>query len=171
MKKILLVTLLGLSITACQSTEEDTKKVGSTLNEKYELTLDQIPESAMSAIIKFSPEFVAKEVEKELKHGNTYLDVEGLDGKGNEIEFDMLEQENGMWKVVEIQRDLTLEQCPKIVIDALPEISPKRIIESDQTNGIVIYEFYTVADNGEEKKYEVKVENNQAELLSEEWSH
>lgn len=154
------LTLLG----ACE------KEVGSSLHEKHEIELTEIPQSAMAAILELKPDFVAKEAEKESKHGNYYLDIEGVDGKGNEVEFDML-QIGGVWEVVEVQRDLTLDQCPQIVLDQVPNIEPKRIIESDQINGIVIYEFYTVAANGEEKKFEVKVENETAELLSEEWRH
>ncbi len=104
----------------------------------------------MAAILKIKPDFVAKEAEKELKHGNHYLDIEGVDNNGNEVEFDMLQQD-GLWQVVEIQRDLTIEQCPAAVVNVLPKITAKRIIESDQTNGIVIYEFYTVAADGTEK--------------------
>ena len=170
MKKIISITLLGVLFSISQGANAGDNKVGSSLNEKYEIELSKIPASAMSAILKFKPGFVAKEAEKELKHGNSYLDIEGIDKAGNEVEFDML-QKNGTWQVVEIQRDLTLSQCPKIVLAVLPKITPKRIIESDQTNGIVVYEFYAVATDGDETKYEVKVENNKAELLMKEWTH
>lgn len=168
--KLTLSLLMTLLLSTTGLAQADDNKVGASLNKKYDVALSAIPENAMSEILKIKPGFIAKEVEKELKHGKTYLDIEGLDAAGNEVEFDMLQQ-GGAWKVVEIQRDLTLAQCPKAVLDVLPKISPKRIIESDQTTGVVVYEFYTVANNGDEGKYEVKYENGKAELLTKEWSH
>lgn len=170
MNRVIFYTLVGLLVGGAALLNAGDNKVGSSLNEKYEIELAAIPESAMAAILKFKPDFMAKEAEKEHKHGSHYLDIEGVDGKGNEVEFDML-QKKGKWQIVEVQRDLSLAQCPQIVLDVLPTITPKRIIESDQTNGIIIYEFYTVAANGDESKFEVKVENNQAELLTKEWRH
>ena len=166
----LCLTLISVLLSTGQLANAEEKQVGASLHKKYEIELSDIPASAMAAILKIKPDFVAKEAEKELKHGNHYLDIEGVDNNGNEVEFDMLQQD-GLWQVVEIQRDLTIEQCPAAVVNVLPKITAKRIIESDQTNGIVIYEFYTVAADGTEKKYEVKLENNQAELLTKEWQH
>lgn len=170
MKKSTVATLTGLLLFTAPLLNASDSKVGSSLNEKYEIELASIPASAMAAILKLKPHFVAKEAEKELKHGNHYLDIEGVDATGNEVEFDML-QKDGKWQVVEIQRDLTLAKCPQLVLDVLPKITPKRIIESDQTNGIVIYEFYSVAADGDESKLEIKLENDHAELLSKEWRH
>lgn len=170
MKKMTTAVLISALLGTTSLTYAGDNTVGSSLNEKYELELSAVPKSAMDAILKVKPDFVAKEVEKEIKHGKHYLDIEGIDAAGNEVEFDMLQKE-GAWTIVEVQRDLTLEQCPKAVLDVLPKIEPRRIIESDQTTGVVIYEFYTVAKNGDEAKYEVKLENNKAELLSTEWEH
>lgn len=170
MKYIIASALAALLISTTTTVNADEPQVGSSLNEKYDLDLSAIPATALTEILKMKPDFIAKEAEKELKHGKTYLDIEGIDALGNEVEFDML-QKGGTWQVVEVQRDLTLKQCPKAVIDVLPSITPKRIIESDQTNGIIVYEFYTIAADGDEEKYEVKFENNKAELLSKEWQH
>ena len=83
----------------------------------------------------------------------------------------MLLEEDGSWSIAEIQRDLTLEQTPepvaKLFKSKVPNILPKRIIESDQGDGVVVYEFYTV-DNEHERKYEIKM---QVELLEKEWKH
>ena len=49
--------------------------------------------------------------------------------------------------------------------------APTRIIESDQDNGIVIYEFFGADAAGEETKIEVKLENGAAEVLQAEWEH
>ena len=170
MKNITLTTLICTLLGTVSTVSAAENKVGSSLNQKYEIELSAIPAGAMAAILKLKPDFIAQEAEKELKHGHHYLDIEGLDAFGNEIEFDML-QTDGDWQVVEVQRDLSLSQCPQPVLDVLPQIIPKRIIESDQTDGIVIYEFYTVAADGTESKYEVKLENGNAELLTSEWRH
>lgn len=170
MNKFTLSTIVTVLLSTSTLVNAGDTQVGSSLNEKYDMELSAIPATALNAILKLKPDFIAKEAEKEIKHGKHYLDIEGVDALGNEVEFDML-QKGGSWQVVEVQRDLTLEQCPKIVLDVLPQITPKRIIESDQTTGVVVYEFYTVDANGGEKKYEVKVENNKAELLDKEWQH
>jgi hypothetical protein len=100
-----LVTSLASPALAGGDQQEKTAKIGSTLNEKVALDIREVPRSAMDEIKAIQPGFVAEEAEKEFKHGNVYLDVEGK-SDGKEIEFDMLQTESG-WKVVEVQRDLT----------------------------------------------------------------
>ena len=150
------------------------EKVGATLHKKVGLLLADIPAQAMQEIKALQPDFEAKEAEKELKHGNTYLDIEG-EVDGREIEFDMLQTERG-WQVVEVQRDLVWQQLPKTVIAELeqkqPKLKPKRIIESIQHGkDVTIYELYSVDQAGKEAKTEVKLENGQASLLDKEWTH
>jgi hypothetical protein len=53
----------------------------------------------------------------------------------------------------------------------VPGVKPARIIESDQDNGTIIYEFFTRNENGEEAKYEVGLTANTATFLAEEWKH
>ena len=149
-------------------------KIGSTLNEKVALDIGQIPASAMNEIQAIKPDFVVEQAEKEFKHGNVYLDIEG-EVDGSEIEFDMLQTESG-WKVVEVQKDLTWDQLPDNVAAALemdsPAFEPKRIIESVQFGTeITIYEFYAVHADGTESRKEVKVEHGAATVLDEEWTH
>ena len=168
--KIALVTLALITSLASHAST----KVGSTLNEKVARDIDQIPASAMSEIMSIKPGFVAEEAEKEFKHGNIYLDIEG-EADGKEIEFDMLQTESG-WKVVEVQRDLTWSQLPQNVAQALktdsPDFEAKRIIESVQYGTeITVYEFYAVDAEGKESRKEVKVENGAATVLDEEWTH
>ncbi|TYK67015.1 hypothetical protein [Colwellia echini] len=170
MNKNIITVLLGLLLSTSTLVNAGDNKIGASLNQKQELALVEIPASAMATILENHPDFIAQEAEMELKHGKTYLDIEGIGQTGKEIEFDML-LKDGTWQIVEIQRDLVILQCPEMVLNVLPDISPQRIIESDQTNGIVIYEFYTVDENNKEGKYEVKVENNQAVLLTKEWTH
>ena len=78
--------------------------------------------------------------------------------------------------MVEIQRDLQLEQVPENVVNTLLASSPtfeaKRIIESIQHGeNITIYEFYSVDADGKEARKEIKLQNNKAEVLESEWSH
>lgn len=150
---------------------ENGKGIGSTLNKKFDVELTDVPEAVMTVIRNANPDFKMQEAEKEFKHGNTYFDIEGFDAAGNEVEFDMLLQKDGSWRIAEIQRDVTLEQCPVAVSQlfqsSVPGVSPARIIESDQGDGVVIYEFYTV-ENKLERKYEIKM---QVELLDKEWKH
>ena len=150
-------------------------KIGATLNEKVGMSVSDIPDNALTAIKAIEPSFTVNEVEKELKHGNTYLDVEGVLADGREIEFDML-QVADKWKIVEIQRDLVWSQLPENVSGALKQSSPdfeaKRIIESVQHGtGITVYEFYAVDSQGKESRKEVKVEGGEAVVLAKEWQH
>jgi len=143
----------------------------NTLHKKESVELSDVPNGVKSVILESNPNFKMLEAEKELKHGNTYFDVEGLDAQGNEIEFDMLLGEDGSWTIAEIQRDLTLEQCPEPVVNLykqkVVDVEPRRIIESDQGGGVIVYEFYTL-EKEKEKKYEIKLS---VEFLEKEWKH
>ncbi len=150
-------------------------KIGATLNNKVSLNLEELPPSALQAIMAIEPNFAMQEAEKESKHGKTYLDVEGHLPNGDEIEFDMLETD-GIWQVVEVQRDLTWEQLPGNVASALTShdssFIPKRIIESKQHGTpVTVYEFYAVDSDGKESRKEVKVEGGEATVLKKEWQH
>lgn len=153
---------------------EKEPKIGATLNKKVELAKEEIPADAMATVLALHPNFSVNEVEKEFKHDNVYLDLEG-EVDGTEIEFDMLQTENG-WEIVEVQRDLVMEQLPPVVADVLtgeaPDFEPKRIIESKQFGtDITIFEFYAVSEDGTESRKEVKLENGEASLLEKEWKH
>lgn len=148
-------------------------EIGASLNNKVDLELNEIPPEILKLVTELEPGFVLKEAEKELKHGNTYYDIEGEKADGSEIEFDLMQVEN-QWKVMEIQRDVTLVQCPPEVINTYHDNSsfkPERIIESKQMTGEVIYEFYTTLTNGKEVKHEIKFVDGKAEFLEKEWEH
>ena len=170
LSKIVAIAILSVYAPLCFSGHNG-KDVGSTLHEKFDVALDKVPEDVKSVILSANPKFQMQEAQKELKHGNTYYDIEGLDANGNEIEFDMLLEKDGSWSIAEIQRDLVLEQTPEPVValfkSKVPNVLPKRIIESDQGGGIIVYEFYTV-ESEQERKYEIKM---QVELLEKEWKH
>lgn len=171
LNKTTLIAAMFIASLSAANAEHHAKKAGSTLHNKESVKLSDVPNNVKSVILENNPDFKMLEAEKELKHGNTYFDIEGLDAQGNEIEFDMLLGEDGSWSIAEIQRDLTLEQCPTPVTNLYKQkvegVEPQRIIESDQGDGVIVYEFYTLED-GKEEKYEIKLA---VEFLDKEWKH
>lgn len=174
-----LVTIGALAATAitfaAPETPAEPAKIGATLNKKQALAISDIPAEVLKAIKPLAANLNILEAEKEWKHGNVYIDVEGKLPNGEEIEFDLLQVKDA-WKVVEVQRDLEWAALPKNVRDALladsPEFEAKRIIESIQHGqDLTVYEFYSVDHNGKESRKEVKVEAGKAEVLKSEWKH
>ncbi len=161
--------------TACTSTPAgDKTEIGASLTNKIVVAIAELPDGVMQAAWETRPDTNFNSAEKEIRRGITYFDVGGIDENGDEIELDIMESGEG-WRVVEIQRDISLAKTPEPVLSALaahaPDIVPARIIESDQNDGVIIYEFFTRDENGAETKYEVKYEDNKAEFLTEEWAH
>ena len=165
---LMLITVPSLSFAGA---DHNASTVGSTLNNKVSVELSDVPASVKSVIKSAYPKFKMQEAEKELKHGNTYFDIEGLDANGEDLEFDMLLGKDGSWSIAEIQRDLLVEQCPINVLSLFRQrvgsVDIARIIESDQGGGVIVYEFYTV-EQGKENKYEIKLELS---FLEKEWKH
>ena len=171
----LFIGSIALGITLCSSALQanEIAKIGSTLNKKVEINIADIPAEVLTVIKRDQPDFTVKEAEKEFKHGKVYFDVEGEKSDGSEIEFDLL-LVNNEWKIMEVQRDVTLQECPKAVIAAYHsnvDSKPQRIIESKQNTGEVIYEFYSRFKNGSEVKHEIKFWQGKAEILDVEWEH
>lgn len=166
--------LVFFAVLFISAQSDSAEQLGSSLHKKEKIAVSDIPVGVVSKVKEVKPGMVIFEAEKELKNGVTYYDVEGTDKNGNDIELD-LTQEGKEWKVVEIQRDIILKEVPEIVQIALeknvPSIKPGRIIESDQGDGVIIYEFYTRSELGNEHKYEVKYEKGLAEYLKKEWKH
>lgn len=140
---------------------------------KASVDLSSIPPEVLAAVEAARPGMQVAEAEHEQRNGNDYYDVEGT-LNGAQIELD-LTKIDGVWKVVEIQRDIVVAEVPANVMTALTganaQFAPTRIIESDQDNGVVIYEFFGPDAAGKETKIEVKLENNAAEVLQAEWVH
>ncbi len=85
-------------------------------------------------------------------------------------------QDGQQWKIVEVQRDMTMEDLPSAVQTLIKKQENsdqvRRIIASKQYGtDITIYEFYLVAENGTESRKEIKSENDEVVLLDEEWKH
>ncbi|MDO6748149.1 hypothetical protein [Gilvimarinus sp. 1_MG-2023] len=174
MKNAITPLLFSAAIGIGGSAVAGQSDVGSDLYQKQEITSESVPAQALEEIQKLAPGFVLKEAEKESKHGNQYLDLEGVTAAGAEIEFDMLLNEQGLWQVVEIQRDLTLADCPEpvqaVYAQHFAEQTPQRIIESKQMDGVIVYEFYFV-EGEKTHKNEIKLDGDKATLLEKEWAH
>jgi hypothetical protein len=93
---------------------------------------------------------------------------------GSEWELDMTKID-GAWTVVEKQRDIAMELVPggvsNVLETKLPEWHPDRVIESDQGDGVIIYEFFGKTEEGEATKIEIMWQQGRAELLVNEWLH
>ena len=173
-----ILTVCALMLSACSKSPEPPSapatpatKVDATGKES--VALASVPPEVLAAVEAARPGMQVSEAEHEQRNGNDYYDVEGT-LTGAEIELD-LTRVDGVWTVVEIQRDITVDTVPPAVMSALTaanaQFAPTRIIESDQDNGIVIYEFFGADAAGEETKIEVKLENGAAEVLQAEWEH
>jgi hypothetical protein len=141
---------------------------------KLDTNLAEVPQAVLAAAAAARPDLAISEAEYETRDGRKYYDVGGTLPDGSELELDMLLTPDG-WQVVEIQRDIDLETAPPPVTKALaahaPTWVPERIIESDQGDGVVIYEFFGPGDGTTQKKIEVKWQAGQAEVLTDEWAH
>ena len=136
--------------------------------------LEAVPAEVLQAALNARPELEIEAAEHEVRDGRDYYDLAGKMADGAEIELD-LTTVDGAWTVVEIQRDIVMEQVPEPVRLALADAdsnwAPHRIIESDQGEGVVIYEFFGPGPGSDELKREVKWQDKRAELLRDEWKH
>ncbi|HKX57556.1 MAG TPA: hypothetical protein VJN01_15710 [Xanthomonadales bacterium] len=164
--KFLVFTCCLSVAAACQAAVETTGKQAVELGE--------IPQPILELVSERSPGFKPGEAESEIRNGQTYYDIEGETASGDELEFDIT-QIDGQWAIVETQRDIAWEVAPAAVRDSLKAAAPdfllRRIIESDQGDGVVIYEFFGSQDGAPETKLEVRYADGAAELLTEEWVH
>jgi hypothetical protein len=151
---------------------EQGRKVATTGKEAT--ALSEVPDDVLRAARSVRPELEIGASEYEMRDGREYYDLAGILPDGTELELDMT-RVDGRWTVVEVQRDLPLADVPGPVQQALagnrPGWTPGRIIESDQGDGVVIYEFFGPGTGGEETKVEVKWQAGAAEVLRDEWLH
>lgn len=131
-----------------------------------------LPASVIAAIEAERTGFTISEVQKKVRDGRTYYDVEGELADTTEIEFDIL-MEGAVAHIVEIQRDLEWDDMPEPVqamVDASEDTRPVRIIESIQTDGAIIYEFFA-PDAPADPAYEIRSHAGKLERLTERWMH
>lgn len=163
--RLLVPQIRAASLTIVQLTEPEAQpgRVGQS----------GIPEAVLVAVRAIAPTMKVSEAELKIREGRRYYDVEGTRPDGSEIELDVLE-ENGVWKVVEIQRDIPWTEVPAIARTAAGPVlrgsTPVRIIESKQLDGKIIYELFA-AGRPETPAHEVLYDGRRATLLKEAWPH
>ncbi len=163
MKHLLTASLAALILSACASTPD----VIIT-----EVDPMDLPASVYSAIEAERSDFTPMEVLKKVRGDRVYYDVEGELADETELEFDIL-MNGDVAEIVEIQRDLTFEDMPTKVqsmVDEVETTRPVRIIESVQTDGSVIYEFFAPGAPAD-PAYEIRSHEGQLERLTERWIH
>jgi hypothetical protein len=138
-----------------------------------EVASPDIPAEVTRVVLAAVPGMRITGAERKEREGRVYYDVEGERADGSEVELDLLE-ENGAYKVVEIQRDILWAEVPTNVKAAAAgsprPFEPARVIESTQTDGSVIYELFA-PDAPAKPALEVRVAGGHAEVLEQEWPH
>lgn len=171
-KRTTLAASALLVLAACSAEEPEGRKVDAS--GKEEMAIDGLPDDVRAAALAASPGFTITEVEHETRDGKEYYDVGGLLADGSERELDIT-RIDGAWTVVEFQRDIGMDLVPEDVAAVLeagvPGWAPTRIIEADQGDGTIIYEFFGPGSGEELDKHEVKWTDGEAELLVDEWVH
>jgi hypothetical protein len=170
---------LVLSLAACGKAPEPTDRTAGAPPTRVHATgkqaedLASVPADVLAAAMAARPQLQVTAVEHEQRDGDDYYDVAGM-LDGTELELDIT-RIDGKWKVVEVQRDIGAEQVPAPVASALASahstFKANRIIESNQGDGIVIYEFFGPGEKGQDTKIEVKTDGAKAEVLTSEWIH
>jgi len=172
LRNIAPVLLTCLVLAGCNGERQAGDRVASSGKEAT--GLEAVPAEVLQAALNARPELEIEAAEHEVRDGRDYYDLAGKTADGAEVELD-LTTVDGAWTVVEIQRDIVMDQVPEPVRQALAEAAadwaPDRIIESDQDGGVVIYEFFGPDAAGAEIKVEVKWEDGAAEVLRDEWLH
>lgn len=164
---------LMLVVAACGGNDADEgRKVDAS--GKQATDLDAVPAEVVAAAKAARPDLTITAAEFETRDGNEYYELGGTLPDGSEWELDMT-RVDGVWTVAETQRDIGMELVHEAVVGTLetkfPGWSPTRIIESDQGDGVIVYEFFGKNEDGENTKVEVKLEDGHAELLIDEWVH
>lgn len=132
-----------------------------------------LPAAVIAVVRTAAPAMTIKQAELKERDKRRYFDVEGVMPDGSEIEFDLL-LTDGVWIIVETQRDIVWSEAPKPVRDAVAAsgkaITPVRVIESRQNDGMIIYELFA-AGKPKDPSMEVSFRGADAKILSEAWPH
>lgn len=135
--------------------------------------VDETPADVRALAEGAAAGFVIGEVQKKVRDGRTYFDVEGELPDGSELEFDILMTEAGP-EIVETQRDLAWFDVPgevRAVAEAsAPGLVPARVIESTQADGLVIYELFAPGAPAD-PSMEVSFGEGGAKVLDARWPH
>ncbi len=137
------------------------------------LTAAQVPQDVRALVIGAAPDFVIGEVQKKVREGRTYFDIEGTRADGSALEFDVLMTRDGP-EIVEVQRDVVWADVPLPVRAAAeaarPGFVPTRVIESRQNDDAILYELF---ERGAPKEPAMEVEwrDSKPRALTERWAH
>lgn len=130
---------------------------------------DDLPEGVRAVVLAAVPDMNIAEAQRKARDGMVFYDVEGARGDGSAVELDVID-EGGLYRVVEIQRDIAWSEAPAAVraaADVAPDrFVPARVIESTQSDGSMIYELFTV-DKPDEPTAEIDWKNGKAKLRTE----
>ncbi|MEL7447136.1 MAG: hypothetical protein AAGK02_15220 [Pseudomonadota bacterium] len=139
-----------------------------------ELSGDDVPTGIRTVAEETIPGMTIAEVEMKERDGMTFFDVEGARPDGSEVELDMLQEDDGSFRVVEIQRDIDWADVPdpaRAATDGVDGMfTPDRVIESVQNDGTVIYELFAPGKT-DEPSAEISVKDGEAEMLTERWKY
>jgi hypothetical protein len=172
--------LIAVSLASCSRPEETTvatpppaESAKVVTSGKRDVPLEAVPADVIAAAKAARPELHIAAAEHEVRNGADYYDIAGQVA-GAEVELDITRVAD-RWAVVEVQRDLDAADVPAEVSAALaegnPSFSATRIIESDQGDGVVIYEFFGPGADGKDAKIEVRFADGRADVLTSEWAH
>lgn len=135
---------------------------------------DDIPEGVRTAAEAKIPGMVIAEVERKEREGMVFFDVEGARPDGSEVELDMLQEDDGTFRVVEVQRDIAWTDVPanaRAVTEGVEGMfTPDRVIESVQNDGTIIYELFAPGKT-DAPSAEISVKDGKAEMLTERWKY
>lgn len=137
------------------------------------LTPAELPPALTAQVLATSPGLTITGAERKEREDRIYFDVAGRRPDGAEVELDV-QQINGRFDIVEIQRDLVFDDMPEpvraLAETALGQVRPERIIESVQKDGIVIFELFAPGQPAEPSA-EIRFAGGEAKLLTERWPH
>lgn len=137
------------------------------------LTPAELPPALIAQVLAASPGLTITGAERKEREDRIYFDVAGQRPDGAEIELDV-QQIDGRFDIVEIQRDLAFEEMPKpvraLTASALGQARPERIIESVQKDGIAIFELFAPGQPAEPSA-EIRFADGEAQFLTERWPH
>ncbi len=170
-KRAIVAVSLTSWVGACAVHHDVTPKPSDV--EITHLVAEDVPADVRATAEAALPGFVLSEAQKKVREGRVYFDVEGETPDGEEIEFDILMTDKGP-EIVETQQDIDWVDAPSVVQSAAQkvkaDISPQRVIESLQSDGVVIYELFTKADDAE-PSMEVRFVEGVADVLKDRWPH
>lgn len=140
---------------------------------KRQIELDAVPEEVLRVARSARPSLSIKFAEHEVREGRHYYDLIGTES-GADVEVD-IEQVDGHWRVVEVQRDIQAQAAPppvnEAVREARPDLQVRRIIQFDRGGGLVIYKFLGTGADGHDSKVEVSYDGETAHVLARKRAH